>query len=58
MQKAEDDGYEEKRGDGRQHQTADYRSAKWRILLAAIPEAESHWYHTDDHSCGSHDDGA
>ena len=58
MQKAEDDGYEEKRGDGGQHQTANYRSAKWRILLAAVTEAKSHWEHTDDHRRRRHDDGA
>jgi hypothetical protein len=58
MQKTEDHGYEKKRGDGCQHQTADYRSAKWRILLATIAETKGHWYHTNDNRRGSHDNRA
>src|SRR5215468_3211131 len=48
---------DEQCGNGGEHQTADYGASKWRILLTAFAQPESHGKHADNHGGRGHQHG-
>src|SRR5919109_4302131 len=57
-QDAVDDGNQEERGECRHREATDDRAPQRRILLAALPEAQRHRQHADDHRERGHQDRA
>src|ERR1700719_2341962 len=52
----EDNGNEDQRGHGCERQSADDRATERCVLLAALPQAQRHRRHADDHGERGHQD--
>src|SRR3954454_5531323 len=55
MDDAEHDRHKHQGCHNSEYKTTDHRAAKWRILLAALPQPEGHRRHAYDHGERSHD---